>query len=161
MLGVQYDTVTWSWNIDSEKVKCILHVLYDMLESESVTNGIALSISGKIVHYAPLFTSSKWWKKPITDLPDHDASKKSLVKLSSAVKMCIRWWVMSINRLRLANLPIKDPIQPSPSWHIPIYTDASGVHTPNNYLRRGGGVYLDNNTLVRICDRVKIAQKEK
>ena len=55
-----------------------------------------------------------------------------------------------MNRLRLGNLPIKDPIQPFPSWHIPIYTDASGVHTPNNCLRRGGGVYLDNNTLVRI-----------
>ena len=49
VLGVKYDTVTWSWNIDSEKVKFILHVLYDMLESESVTNGIALSISGKIL----------------------------------------------------------------------------------------------------------------
>ena len=64
--------------------------------------------------------------------------------------MCIRWWVMVINRLRLGNLPIKDPIQLSPSLHIPIYTDASGVHSPSNYLQRGAGVYLVNNTLVRV-----------
>ena len=68
-----------------------------MVESQSVTNGIAMSVSGKIVHYAPLFASSKWWKKPITDLPDQDASKKSLIKLSSAVKMCIKWWIMMFN----------------------------------------------------------------
>ena len=53
VLGVQYDTVTWSWNIDCEKLKVILHMLYDMVESESVTNGEAMSISGKVVHYAP------------------------------------------------------------------------------------------------------------
>ena len=50
----------------------------------------------------------------------------------------------------MGNLPIKDPIQLSPSWHIPIYTDASGVHSPSNYLQRGAGVYLVNNTLVRV-----------
>ena len=31
VLGVKYDTQTVSWNLDSEKVKCILHILYDML----------------------------------------------------------------------------------------------------------------------------------
>ena len=60
VLEVQYNTVTWAWNIDCEKVKCILHMLYDMVESQSVTNGNAMSICGKIVHYAPLFASSKW-----------------------------------------------------------------------------------------------------
>ena len=96
-----------------------------MIESQSVTNGIAMSVSGKIVHYAPLFASSKWWKKPITDLPDQGASKKALLTLFSAVKMCIKWWVMMFNRLMLGNLLIQDPIHMSPSFHIPIYTDAS------------------------------------
>ena len=63
--------------------------------------------------------------------------------------MCIKWWIMMINRLRLGDLPIQDPIHMSPSLHIPIYTDASGVHGSNNYLQRGAGVYLVNNTLVR------------
>merc|ERR1712215_499851 len=150
VLGVKYDTVTWSWNIDSEKLKCILHVLYDMSVSESVTNATALSISGKIVHYAPLFASSKWWKKPLTDLPDQDANKKSLIKITDSVRLCLSWWTMSLNRLRLGNLPIQDPIKQFPCRHIPVYTDASGVHTPSNHLHRGGGVYLENNSLVRI-----------
>ena len=97
VLGVKYNTITWSWNIDCEKVTCILHILYDMIETESVTNVTAMSVCGKIVHYAPLFASSKWWKKPITDLPDQSASKKALLALSSAVKMCIKWWIMMFN----------------------------------------------------------------
>lgn len=68
ILGVQYDAVTWSWNIDCEKVQIILHMLYDMAEAESVTNGKAMSICGKIVHYAPLFAGSKWWERPLTNL---------------------------------------------------------------------------------------------
>ena len=90
-----------------EKVKCILHMLYDMVESKSVTNGHAMSICGKIVHYAPLFASSKWWKKPVTDLPDQNASKKIMLTLSSATKMCLSYWIMMFNRLRLGNLPIR------------------------------------------------------
>jgi len=63
--------------------------------------------------------------------------------------MTLHWWVMMFNRLRLGNLPIQDPIYMFPSSYIPIYTDASGVHGSNNYLQRGAGVYLVNNTLVR------------
>ena len=41
VLGVVYDTVLWTWNLGSEKLKGVLHDLYDMLESESVTNALA------------------------------------------------------------------------------------------------------------------------
>ena len=56
---------------------------------------------------------------------------------------------MTINRLRLGNLPIKDPIYMFPSSNIPVYMDASGVHTARNRLQRGAGVYLPNGSLVR------------
>ena len=93
-------------------------MLYNMVEYKSVTNGHAMSICGKIVYYAPLFASSKWWKKPLTDLPDMNASKKKMLTLSSAIKMCLSYWIMMFNRLRLRNLPLQDPIQMSPSAYI-------------------------------------------
>ena len=31
ILGVQYDAVKWSWNIDCEKVQIILHMLWQKL----------------------------------------------------------------------------------------------------------------------------------
>ena len=55
---------------------------------------------------------------------------------------------MQFNRLRLGDLPIIDPIQMTPSWFLPIFTDASGVHDNNNALKRGAGVIV-GNTLVR------------
>ena len=123
-------------------------MLYDMVEAESVTNGEAMSLCGKIVHYAPLFAGSKWWKKPLTNLPDQDASKKKLLSISNMVRVTLRHWIMLFNRLRLGNLPIIDPIQMTPSCFLPIYTDASGVHDNRNALKRGAGVIIAN-TLVR------------
>ena len=79
VLGVIYDTNTWTWNLDSEKVKITLRDLYDMMSSLSVTNEVAMRVGGKIAHYAPLFTWSKWWRKPITSLPDHNSSKKKIL----------------------------------------------------------------------------------
>ena len=148
ILGVQYNTITWSWNIDCEKVKVILHMLYDIVEAKSVTNGDAMTLCGKIVHYAPLFAGAKWWRKPLTNLPDNDASKRKLLSISNIVRLTLRYWIMQFNRLRLGDLPIIDPIQMSPSWFLPIFTDASGVHDSNNALKRGAGVMVDN-TLVR------------
>ena len=51
MLGVVFDTVMLSWNLNSGKVKGILNILYDMLESVSVTNELAMKVRGVIVHY--------------------------------------------------------------------------------------------------------------
>ena len=62
-------------------------MLYDMLGLESVTNGYAMSLCVKVVHYAPpLFASSKWGKKLLTDLPDQKAFKKKIITLSSAIQ---------------------------------------------------------------------------
>ena len=57
---------------------------------------------------------------------------------------------MMLNRLRLGNLPILDPLHLFPSSSVLIYTDASGVHYSRNCLQRGAGVYLNNNSLVKI-----------
>ena len=149
VLCVIYDTNRWTWNLDSEKVKIMLHDLYDMMHSSSVTNEVAMRVSGKIAHYAPLFPWSKWWKKPINSLPDHDSCKKKILQISPLAKKTTRWWIMTIKRLRLGNLPIKYPAFLFPSNNISVYTDASGVHTNRNRLQRGGGVYLPNNSLVR------------
>ena len=110
VLGVIYDTNMWTWNLDSEKVKRILHDLYDMLSSSSVTNEVAMRVSGKIVYYAPLFPGSKWWRKPITSLPDHDSGKRKILQMPPLVRRATKGWIMAVNRLRLGNLPIKDPV---------------------------------------------------
>ena len=124
-----------------------------MLDSSSVTNELAMTVSGKVVHYSPLFPGSRWWRKPLTSLSDHDAGKRKIRPVSSTIRRAVRWWIMMFNRLRLGNLPILDPLHLFPSSSVPVYTDASGVHGSENYLQRGAGVYLNNNSLVRITDR--------
>ena len=47
------------------------------------------------------------------------------------------------------NPPIQDSLHMFPSTYIPIYMDTSGMHDSDNYLQRGAGVYLVNNSLVR------------
>ena len=87
-------------------------------------------------------------EKPITSLPDHDSCKK-ILQISPLAKKATRWWIMTINRLRIGNLPIKDPLYLFPSNSISVCTDASGVHTDRNRLQRGRGVCLPNKSLVR------------
>ena len=150
VLGVAYDTLMRSWNLTCEKVKCILHILYDMLESVSVTNELAMKRSGVIIHYSPLFPGSKWWRRPLISLPDYKAGKRKTLFLSIWVRRVVRWWIMMFNRLRQGNLPIKEPLYLIPCYSVPVFTDTLELHMRNNSLHRGGGVYLPDDSLVRI-----------
>ena len=91
MLGVSYSTPRWSWNLNPEKVKGVLHNLYDMAVSVSVINELAMRVGGKVAHYGPLFAGTRWWCKPFTNLPDHDASKRKLISLTYKVILALGW----------------------------------------------------------------------
>ena len=43
-----------------------------------------------------------------------------------------------------------EPLYLFPCYSVSVFTDASEVHTSNNSLKRGGGVYLPTDSLVRI-----------
>ena len=150
VLGVIYRTKEWSWNIPMEKLKGILHDLYSLLDSNEVSNGFAMKISGKIVHYAPLVANSKWWKRPFLVLQVTKARKCLPRSVSKNTKTAALWWISVFNSLRLSFLPLPDVRGGFPMFCFDIYPDASGVHIPGNPLRRGGGVFLETGHYTRM-----------
>ena len=144
LLGVVYNTVMWSWNFNTEKLKGILHKFYHMHGSVWVSDKWTSNAGhGKIAHYGPLFPDSKWWRKPLTSLYNHNAGKRKMLKLATCAKIALRWWIMMFNQLHLGNLPIMDPLHLFPASHIPIDTDASCVHMQKTPWWGGGRVVLD------------------
>ena len=133
VLGVLYDTNRWTWNLDSEKVKITLHDLYDMMHSSSMTNEVAMRVSGNISHYAPLFPWSKWWKSlsPACQTTTH-ARRRSCRSLHLPRRLQDCGLRPSTD---LVPCQLKDPLY----YSISVYTDASGVHNDRNRLQRGGG----------------------
>ena len=94
-------TVMWSWNLNPEKLKEILHAFYDMHESSSVMNEFAKKVNGKVAHCGPLFPGSRWWQKPLTSLPDHSTGKRKLLVLPSGAKLALRWWIIIFGRFQV------------------------------------------------------------
>ena len=125
-----YDRVLWTWNLGIKKLKGVLPDLGDMLEPQSVTNELAMKVSGKVSHYAPLFPGSRWWRKALTSLPDQKAGKRKIVFLSASARRALEWWIMMF--------PNKDPLYLFPSYFTLVFTDASGVHANRNALMRRG-----------------------
>ena len=62
-----------------------------MHESSSVANELAMRVGGKVAHYGPLFIGSKWWRKPLTSLPDHNAGKRKVMVVTNSARLALKW----------------------------------------------------------------------
>ena len=109
-----------------------------LLDNDFVTNGLAMKVSGKVVHYGPLVPNFLWWRRPLTKLPVKDGKKSMMLKVSLSAKEAAAWWIISFNTLRLRYMPIPDVRDSFPSYAFDIYPGASGVHLAGNPMSRGG-----------------------
>ena len=133
-LGVEYDTSRWRWNIPEIKKKLVLLDLYTVLESDLASNGLLLSLNGRLNHYAPLVVGGKWWRTPLLKLQDSEASKSIKVQITNEAKQCARYWIAIINRLRVSDLPIVDVRGGFPASANRVFSDASGCQILSSSL---------------------------
>ena len=54
ILGVEYDTVAWTWGIPEEKLTRILHLIDDMIAVDSIEQGCIWTLVGKILNILPI-----------------------------------------------------------------------------------------------------------
>ena len=67
ILGVEYNTRKWQWTLPMNKLKQILQDLHDVSENAVTTSGLALRLRGRVIHYGPLISGSKWYKAPLNN----------------------------------------------------------------------------------------------
>ena len=63
ILGVHYDTHSWTWGFCDRKVKKILSALYDVVESDMVEQKELESLSGRIGHYKDIVSPWARWER--------------------------------------------------------------------------------------------------
>ena len=60
VLGVCYDTVTWTWAVPTERLNVIINIIWDVLETENVPAKKFETLVGKVVHVKPLIPGAKF-----------------------------------------------------------------------------------------------------
>ena len=135
ILGIHYDTVKWTWALPDEKMIRLLHLLKQLLMSESAEQHLIWTLVGKLQHIKPLIPAGRFSIDHLIRANSHSLIRTDLVVLTPAMKRQMWFWFTML-RMCSGKCAIPDPDYGLPPWAIDIYTDSAGGSPEGN---RGAG----------------------
>jgi hypothetical protein len=144
VLGIGYDTISWSWWLPRDKLDWILIQLADLETAETVTNGEMMRLNGKLAHYHVLVPGGKWWRTPLLDLSDSGGRKSKVYEVTEGAKECARWWFIRLMCMRQGPRRLADLRGGIPASAAKVYPDAAGVSVSDP--RKGAGACLEDGS---------------
>ena len=155
VLGVVYDTTTWTWSLNYEKMSRLLHNLRDLLISDAVPQVNIWSIVGKIIHIQPLIPTGRFNIHHILDLNSVSTDRKALIELTPQFKRQIFFW-FSLLRLCSGRGKLINPDRGLPPWAVNVYTDAAGGSMETKGLgvgavTEGWWAYIPWSRTINLC----------
>ena len=125
ILGVHYNTVTWRWKLPQEKLDRILHMIWDVLESELVEGNMMESLAGKLVHIRALVPESRFHMSAIMAAVKEVRNGARVVQVNDRLKKQLQYWKVMLLVCN-GNMNIPDHSFPFPQWAVDFHTDAAG-----------------------------------
>ena len=125
ILGVQYDTLKWTWSIPLEKMTRILELIYDILGRETVEGTMIESLAGKIIHIRALIPESRFHVSELMKCVREVRLGGKVIEVNDSLRMQLDYWRIMIPYCNgNMNIPNIDAL--FPQWAIDFYTDAAG-----------------------------------
>lgn len=125
VLGIFYDTSTWTWALNHEKLSRLLHDLKDFLIADSLPQDRVWSLVGKLIHIRPLIPNGKFNMHHLLEANSKSNSRSFLVPLSNGFKRQAHFWFTMI-RLCSGRGRLPNPFYKLPLWAVDAYTDSAG-----------------------------------
>ena len=124
VLGVQYDTVEWTWSIPQEKLARVLQQLRSAVDADTLAQHEIWSLVGRVLHYAPLVPAGRFNIAHLIAANAASKERNNRVTMTADIKrQAYFWWVML--KSTAGYTTISAPVR-FPAWTLDYYTDASG-----------------------------------
>ena len=137
ILGVEYDTVAWTWSIPPEKAVRLDLQIAAALATRTLRQDEVWSLVGRILHYAPLFSVGRFNLDHLLKANAVSTVKSHPVRLSAPCKRQLEFWRLLIRiSSGAAQIPSACPL---PAWTVEAFTDAAGG-SPDGFRGSGGVV---------------------
>ena len=128
ILGLIYDGEAWKWEIPTDKLDRMLVLLGTGIRQRYLTNGEAMTLSGKLNHYSPV-VQGKFERCLITHLVADGQPKDLRVKVPRQTIFAMVWWLLNLRASSLEGTFIPDPTQYFPRRALELFPDAAGGAT--------------------------------
>ena len=125
VLGIEYNSVTWTWSLPYDKLCRLLHSIKSVLIAESFPQVGIWSIVGKILNIKPLIPNGKFNIYHILKANSYALEGSALVPITPLLKKQLYFW---FTMLQVCNGrgTLLNPDQSLPPWAVDVYTDSAG-----------------------------------
>ena len=125
VLGVTYDTVSWTWCIPPDKVARLVVQIRAALSADKVPQGEIWSLVGRIMHYCPLIPGGRFNLDYLVKANSVSVDRRHMVELGADVRRQLWFWLTMV-KVSSGYARIPDPEDKFPVWTRECYTDAAG-----------------------------------
>ena len=131
ILGVEYDTVSWTWAVPQERLDRILATLHAVLGLDEVDLKVIESLVGKILHVRPLVPDGRFHVDVLLKAQALARQKAGAIEMSSELRSQLGYWKVLLP-VCSGRIPIPDPDRGLPAWAMDAFSDAAGgsLRTP-------------------------------
>ena len=125
VLGICYDTVSWTWSLKQEKLIRLLHDIDKLIYSDYCYQIQIWSIVGKLLHIRPLIPNGKFNFHHLLKANSYSDNKNQILYLTNECKQQLFFWFTMLKLCpNISSIP--DPDIRLPPWAINTYCDAAG-----------------------------------
>ena len=125
VLGIHYDSVSWTWAVPGEKLIRLLHDLQQAMDADCVRQDLVWRVVGKILHVRPLVPGGRFHILHLLKANSLSTEPSHLLTLSPECRRQLWFWYTMLRTCSgRASLPDLDLALPA--WALDIYTDAAG-----------------------------------
>ena len=124
-LGVWYDTVSWTWRYNDDKLAIILNSLHALERGERLTLEQMQSLAGKLQAVIFMLEGARFNISWIYHSMKGVRAKSELTATSEGLRQQARWWRVHIMAAR-DFCPIRHPVDGLPGNFGQVWTDAAG-----------------------------------
>ena len=125
VLGVEYDSVSWTWSLPKDKLCRLLHLIREASVSDFFLQESMWSLAGKIINIKPLVPSGKFNVNHILKASSFSTNRTAMVPVSVNLKRQLFFWFTML-QVCDGRGTLRNPDSTLPPWAVDVYTDASG-----------------------------------
>ena len=136
VLGVRYDTVSWTWAVPVERLNVIINLIWEVLGLKSVPAKLFETLVGKLIHVKPLVPDSRFHiselQRAIGDIRREEIRQDSagieepiMVEKTPLMVAQLHYWRVLLPACS-GRIAIPNPRNSVPITAVDFYTDAAG-----------------------------------
>ena len=126
VLGIMYDTKTWSWWVPEDKGTMFLALMWNIMEGRGARMEKMMSLMGKINHYSSLTNGKHERGFLYARMSGKEEDKLAWVALDDNAILQLWWWIVNIRVVQSVGAHIADPFPSSSASALVLYSDAAG-----------------------------------